>query len=266
MVALWLAALAFMAVAMSGAWAVQRATGNGGWIDVFWSFGVGLAGVGVALWPLQGAPGPRQWLAAVLIGAWSVRLGLHIAGRAAKGIDDPRYAKLREDWGDRFAPMLFGFLMLQAAAGAILAASVMIAARRPGELGLQDAVATVIFIVAVAGEGIADRQLAACKADPAMKGGICDRGLWAWSRHPNYFFEWLGWTAWPVFAISVAWPWGWLTLTAPAYMYWLLRYVSGVPPLEEHMQRSRAKAFTAYAKRTSVFFPMPPRKGPPGKA
>ena len=126
----------------------------------------------------------------------------------------------------------------------MLSLSVLVAARNPAPgLTLQDALATLIFVGALFGEGVADRQLAAFKRDPANKGKVCDVGLWAWSRHPNYFFEWLGWCAWPVFAISLGggWPWGWLALTGPAYMYWLLTQVSGVPLLEAHMKRSRPR-------------------------
>jgi steroid 5-alpha reductase family enzyme len=153
--------------------------------------------------------------------------------------------------------------MLQAGAAAFLALSILVAARNPAPgLTLQDGLAGLVFLSALLGEGIADRQLAAFKADPANRGRVCDTGLWAWSRHPNYFFEWLGWCAWPVFAVDFggAWPWGWLALTGPAYIYWLLTRVSGVPLLEAHMRRSRPEAFAAYAARTSVFFPRPPRR------
>jgi steroid 5-alpha reductase family enzyme len=258
LVALWFGALAFLALAMTGAWQVQRLTGQGGWVDAIWSYAVGLAGVGGALWPLGAAPSWRQWLVGALFGLWSLRLGTHVARRAATGEPDPRYAKLIREWGSRAQAMMFGFLMLQALAGAILVASVLLAARREGPLGVQDAAATLVYLIAVGGEALADAQLARCKADPAMKGKVCDRGLWAWSRHPNYFFEWLGWCAWPVFAIGGS-PWGWLTLSGAAYMFWLLRYVSGVPPLEEHMSKSRPQAFAAYAARTSIFFPRPPK-------
>lgn len=261
---LWGVAAVFLVVVMSAAWLVQRLTGQGGWADAFWSFGLGLAGVGVALFPLDGTPPTaRQWLTAVLIGLWGLRLGLHIARRAASEAEDARYARLRVEWGARFASKMFGFLMLQAGAAAVLALSVLLAARNPAAgLTAQDGVATLIFVCALMGEGVADRQLAAFKADPDNRGRICDTGLWAWSRHPNYFFEWLGWCAWPVFAINLGgdWPWGWLALTAPAYIYWLLTRVSGVPLLEDHMRRSRPAAFAAYAARTSRFFPRPPRR------
>lgn len=261
---LWGAAALFMVLAMTAAWLVQRRTGQGGWADVFWSLGLGAAGVGVALFPIDAAePSSRQWLTAVLIGAWGLRLGLHIAARATHESEDARYARLRQEWGAGFQMKMFGFLMLQAGAAAFLALSILLGARNPAPgLGLQDGLATVIFLSALIGEAVADRQLAAFKTIPGNRGQVCDTGLWAWSRHPNYFFEWLGWCAWPVFAIdfSGAWPWGWLALTGPAYIYWLLTQVSGVPLLEAHMRRSRPAAFDAYAARTSAFFPRPPRR------
>ncbi|WP_292082775.1 MULTISPECIES: DUF1295 domain-containing protein [unclassified Brevundimonas] len=264
LLALWGTATLFLAVVMSAAWVVQRRTGQGGWADAFWSFGLGLAGVGVALFPLDGSsPSARQWLVAVLIGLWGLRLGLHIAHRAAREAEDPRYARLRVEWGQGFQAKMFGFLMLQAGAAAFLALSVLAAARNPTPgLTLQDGAAALLFVSALIGEAVADRQLAAFKADPAHRGQVCDTGLWAWSRHPNYFFEWLGWCAWPVFAISFSspWPWGWLALTGPAYIYWLLNHVSGVPLLEAHMRRSRPEAFAAYAARTSRFFIRPPKR------
>ncbi len=261
---LWGAAALLLVLVMSAAWLVQRRTGQGGWADAFWSFGLGLSGVGVALFPLDGEPpSARQWLTAVLIGLWGLRLGLHIARRAAHEAEDARYARLRIEWGANFQARMFGFLMLQAGAAAFLALSVLLAARNPtAGLTLQDGLATLLFMSALLGAGIADRELSAFKADPAHRGRICDTGLWAWSRHPNYFFEWLGWCAWPLFAIDLsgAWFWGWLALTGPAYIYWLLTRVSGVPLLEAHMRRSRPEAFAAYAARTSRFFPRPPRR------
>lgn len=263
LVVLWGLATAFMAVVMAVAWLVQRRTGQGGWADAFWSFGLGLTGVFVSLYPVANmAPSPRQWLVAALIGAWGLRLGLHIAVRCADEAEDPRYARLRRDWGAKYAPMMFGFLMLQAAAAAVLALSILLAARNPASsLSAQDLLAAALFVAALVGESLSDRQLHAFKASPANRGKVCDTGLWAWSRHPNYFFEWLGWCAWPLFAINLSggWPWGYLALTGPLYMYWLLTKVSGVPLLEAHMMRTRPDAFAAYVKRTSVFFPRPPR-------
>jgi steroid 5-alpha reductase family enzyme len=102
--------------------------------------------------------------------------------------------------------------------------------------------------------------MARFRADPGNRGGICDVGLWAYSRHPNYFFEWLCWLGYAVISADFTggYPWGWLAFAAPATMYWLLVHVSGVPPLEAHLARSRPTAFKAYAARVNAFWPWPP--------
>jgi steroid 5-alpha reductase family enzyme len=116
------------------------------------------------------------------------------------------------------------------------------------------------MFVSVAGETTADMQLHAFQKKPQNKGRICDAGLWRWSRHPNYFFEWLAWFVYPVIAIEIfgKYEWAWLSLLAPVVMFILLRFVSGVPPLEEHMRETRGAAWDAYAARTSAFVPLPP--------
>lgn len=261
---LWGASALLLVVLMSVAWLVQWRTGQGAWVDAVWTFGVGLAGLLVALWPLSaGELHFRQGAVAGLIALWSLRLGGHLVERALKGAPDERYEGLKRQWGKKAQPLLFGFLMLQAGAGAFLVVSLLVAARNPTPgPTVMDLLGVAIMLGALWGEAAADRQLAVFKANPANGGKICDTGLWAWSRHPNYFFEWLGWCAWPVMAISFGgqWPWGWLALTAPVYIYWLLTRVSGVPPLEAHMKNTRPEAFAAYAARTSIFFPRPPKK------
>lgn len=254
-----------LAVAMAGAWLLQRLTRNAGWVDVVWSFALGAAGVAYALVPLDGvAPTLRQWLIAALAAAWSLRLGLHILGRTLHGVEDTRYAQFRREWGDAFERRMFGFLQIQAAAAALLALAMLLAARNPRPLSVMDLLGGVVLAAAVVGEAVADRQLHRFRADPANHGKICDAGLWGWSRHPNYFFEWLGWVAYPLFAIDLngAYPWGWLALAAPVFMYWLLVHVSGIPPLEAQMLRSRGDAFRAYQHRVSPFIPRPPSRLP----
>jgi len=252
------AAVVLLSVVMAGAWALQRATGNSGWVDVVWSFGLGVAGLVMALVP--GGPTTRQIVVAVLIAAWSVRLGLHIAQRSMHGPEDARYAALRQEWGARFQFRLFWFLQIQAAAAAVLGLSMMLAAHNPAAFPrVWDAAGIAVLIIAVIGEGVADEQLRRFKRDASNKGRVCDAGLWGWSRHPNYFFEWVGWLAYPLLAISTDWGWGWLALSGPAFMYWLLVHVSGIPLLEQQMLQSRGDAFRAYQARVSAFFPLPPK-------
>lgn len=247
---------------MALAWIVQRLTRNAGWVDVFWTFGVGLAGAAAALLPDPESLAQRRWLVAAMILAWSARLGWHVAARVARSPEDRRYVALRQDWGDRFQPVMFGFLQLQALVSLPLVGAVWLAAHRPEpNLGAADLLGAALLLAAVAGEGAADAQLDRYRADPARQ-PVNDRGLWAWSRHPNYFFEWLGWWAYPVMAIPLSgWPQGWLALAAPAVMYGVLRHMTGVPALEKHMTSSRGEAWTAYARRTSLFIPLPPRHG-----
>jgi steroid 5-alpha reductase family enzyme len=262
--------LAFLAAAigsalsatMAVAWHVQRRTGHTGWIDVCWTFGTGAAAALGSLAPLSPdhRPGPRQILVAVMIACWSLRLGSHILARTLRAGDDPRYRELIRHWGARANLRMFLQLQSQAAVGLILALSVAIAAHnaRPG-LGLSDAVGFALLVGALAGEAVSDWQLQRFRSDPANRGRVCEAGLWTLSRHPNYFFEWLCWVAYPLLAIDFSGynPLGWLTLAAPAAMYWVLVHVSGIPPLEAHMLRSRGAQFRALQTRTRPFFPLP---------
>lgn len=258
-------ALAALSLILAFAWWVQMRSGNSGWVDVIWTLGVGLVGAGTALWPADGAVWPRQAIVAAAIVLWSLRLGSHIVARTVKIDDDPRYAKLKQDWGDQAQSRMFWFLQLQAAAAFLLIVTVLAAARapRPGP-DWRDWLGFAIVLVAIAGEALADHQLKAFGRDPANKGQVCDAGLWRYSRHPNYFFEWLGWVGYVVIAVDLgfAYPWGWAALIGPLYMYYLLVHVSGVPPLEEHMMRTRPDAFAAYRERTNMFFPGPVRNSP----
>jgi steroid 5-alpha reductase family enzyme len=254
-----------LSLVMSLAWAVEQRTGNSGWIDTVWTFGVGFVGVASALVPLGTDPAdnlPRRWLVAIAIALWALRLGFHIAGRAAGVADDPRYAALREGWGGSASWQMWLLGQKQAVVSVPLVLAVFLAAHNPAPaLRLQDGLAILIFVLAIAGEGVADQQLQHFRHTSAGSGRICQAGLWRWSRHPNYFFEWFGWLGYPLVAIDLSgrYAWGWLALLAPACMYWLLVYVSGIPPLEQHMLRTRGDEFRAYQARTNAFFPRPSR-------
>lgn len=261
---LWLIAGVTLGLAlfMAIGWAVQRHLGNGGWTDVFWTFGLGIAGVAYALWPLgDDTITTRQWVVAALVAAWALRLGGYLAIRVRSTAEDVRYAFLRHEWGERYHPLMFGFLQVQALAGAILAVSVLAAAHNPAPFPtLTDILGILIYGAALVGEGLADQQLRTFKQRGER--GVCMDGLWGWSRHPNYFFEWLGWCAWPLMAVNLSgdYAFGWLAFIGPVAMYALLVYFSGIPPLEQRMLESRGQAYRAYQDRTSPFFPRPPRR------
>ncbi len=263
--ALIAAVTAVLCLAMALAWGLQRRTGDGGWADVVWSFATGAAGVAYALAPTAGfRAGPRALLVALLAAAWSVRLGAHLWRRTVRArAEDARYAELRQAWGAGFQARMFGFLQVQAAASALLALAMLAAARNPAPFpAWSDAAGLGLFVLAIAGESVADAQLARFKAAPGHRGRLCEAGLWGWSRHPNYFFEWLGWLAYAAIAIGPDFrrPASFVALVGPTLMFVLLRHVSGVPATERAMAKSRGPLLAAYQARVSPFVPLPPRR------
>lgn len=257
-----IAIAAALSILMTLAWAVQQRTGNSGWVDTIWTFALGLVGAGASLWPVAGASPERQAVIAVLVAIWSLRLGSHIAVRSAGIADDPRYAAFAKDWGINAPRRMFIFLQNQALGTVPLAFSIFIAAHAPfAGWRLQDYAGAAILCAGIGGEALSDAQLKRFRADFANNGHVCDVGLWRWSRHPNYFFEWFGWLAYPVIAIGPGYAWGFAALLAPVFMYWILVHVTGIPPLEQQMLRSRGGRYRDYQARTSMFFPMPPQRG-----
>ena len=248
--------------AMSGLMALaylgQRALGNAGWTDAFWGLSVGVSGTLGALVPLSGEAvlSLRRCVIAAMIAAWSLRLFSHIAARSSGGHEDPRYAKIRAQKGEGFDRYMFGFLQIQGVAGAVFAIAAALAAHAPlTGLDAMDGVGLFVIGLAVIGEAVADAQLRAFKASPGPRGRVCDVGLWAWSRHPNYVFEWLVWVGFCLMSLHMAYPIGLVAIAAPAFSYYLLRHVSGVPLLEDAMLASRGEAYRTYQARVGVFFP-----------
>lgn len=245
----------WLSLAMAGAWAVQRTTGVSGWIDTIWSFAVGVGGIIAALFAHGDID--RRIAVLMIVAAWALRLGGHIGSRTRASGEDPRYAKFIEEWGDSASWRLFVFLQIQAIAAFILVLAVYSAATNEANFPrIIDVLAIIIAVLALTGEAISDLQLRRFRKTPQAKTEVCETGFWRYSRHPNYFFEWMFWCCWVLFAASASIA-GWLSLLAPLLMYWLLVHVSGIPPLEEHMLRSRGKKFYALQQRVNAFFPGP---------
>lgn len=248
--------LVILMVAMGVASIIAEHTHRSGFIDGIWALATGVAALALIL--LLAVPIERPLVLSLPIAVWAVRLSRHLVGRTlGSGTDDPRYAALRREWGAAAPRRLFFFLQMQAIAGWLLALAAGAAASRVGPLDWQDAVGCAIVVVTLMGEWHSDRTLTAFRRD--RPGEVCDRGPWGWSRHPNYFFEWLFWVGIAVIGVSgLDWRTG-LALIAPISIYWLLVHVSGIPPLERHMLESRGEAFRAYQRRVSPFFPRPPK-------
>jgi steroid 5-alpha reductase family enzyme len=251
---------ALVVAAMSVAFLVRLVTGRSGWIDTIWSASVGVAGL-VAVAAAEGGDPLRRVVAGGLVAAWSLRLAAHIAHRTRAGGDDLRYAALIEGWGRSWRRSLFLFLQVQAAAGLVLVAAIAVAARNPAPVSwLTDGAALAVGVAGLAIEARADRQLRRWRA---ATGGtaICAVGLWGWSRHPNYLGEAVFWWSWPLLAVDPARPWPALAAAlAPLLMAHLLVNVSGIPPLEAHMRRTRGAAWDAHCRRVPRLLPRPCRR------
>ena len=247
-----------MAVVMAALWAWQRRSGRASMVDVVWAFGVGILSVFFA-WQADGYP-HRRYLIGLMAGAWSFRLASYLLGRVQQMREDGRYEEMKRKWGEAGERNMFLFFQVQAFWSVLFAAPMLLAARNGiVPLGLLDAVGVVVWMIAVYGEAVADRQLARFRMRPSNRGKVCREGLWRYSRHPNYFFEWLHW--WAYVALGWQAPYGYLTLLGPATMLFFLFKVTGIPPTEENALRSRGEAYREYQRTTSVFFPWPPKEG-----
>ena len=252
MFVLFLAILIVMTVVMLVGWFFQRAAHNGGWTDVFWTYGTGVVCAVAALVP-GGLPGNPYWrhvLVAAMVAIWAGRLGTYVAIRVANSKEDARYAAMREEAGASFQRQMFRLLIVQGPVTALLSIAILFAARQPAPgFRFLDLLGVAIMFGAIAGEGWADEQMKRFKRDPANHGKVCDVGLWGWSRHPNYLFELLGWFAYPAIGLTFANGWSLLSFIAPVLMFLVLRYATGVPPLEAAMLRSKGDAYRRYQER-----------------
>lgn len=243
----------------AGIYLLARRMDNYGIVDIAWSYAFAAT---AAFYVLLG---PGWMFRRALIGAmaivWSLRLGTHLYRRVMSHhpAEDSRYRQLRADWSGNFASKMFGFFQMQAISVVLLATPFLLASRATAPaFHPLEIIGALVWLLSLTGESIADRQLHRFVRDPANRGKVCDVGLWRYSRHPNYFFEWMIWVGFGLFALAA--PWGWLGLISPAIMFHLLHNVTGVPMSEKSSLKSKGDAFRAYQQSTNAFFPGP-RKG-----
>lgn len=256
----WLLLLLGLAVASAlqlGLWTLQLRTGDATAVDAGWAVTLALLAV------LYAALGPgdlsHRVLIAVTAGLESLRVAWLVAGRIGKG-EDPRYEELRTRWRERGREQLsfFVFYQAQAIVAWTLAVPLLLVAFNPAD-GLEplEWLGAAVWLAAAAGESVADAQLARFKRRPESKGKTMREGLWRYSRHPNYFFQWLTWVAYALMALAA--PWGWIGLLAPLLILYLIVFVTGIPPSEEQALRSRGDDYRRYQRETSAFVPWFPR-------
>ena len=246
-------------VMMAVVWFIAKKLNNASLVDAAWGYGFGLVTV---IYAFVGGGDPlRTTILTVMAVIWSLRLGTYLLIRIAKHHpqEDPRYVGLRESFPQRPWLMFFGFFLLQGLLIGILSAPFAIALSnpRPG-LGPWEIAGIAVWVIGIVGEILADAQLKRFRGSAANKGRVCDAGLWRYSRHPNYFFEWVIWIAWFLFAMSS--PGGWIALIGPLVMGHFLVNVTGIPPAEAQALKSRGDAYREYQRKTSAFIPWFPKR------
>lgn len=237
-------------------WLVSLALRNASIVDPFW--GTGFTIVAWTAFITAGDRGTHDLVLAMLVTIWGTRLSGYLLWRSIGKEEDYRYQAFRRRWGSRFwIVSLFTVFLLQGALLWIVSLPVQVAMLAPGEIGMLTGAGIAIWATGLAFETIGDWQLARFKEDPANKGKVMDRGLWRFTRHPNYFGDFCIW--WGIFiaaldASGTAW-----TIIGPMLMSWLLIRVSGVAMLEKTISKRRP-GYDEYARRTNAFFPGPVRR------
>jgi len=261
MLSLFLPGAAAVVVIMLLLWRLGIRDHNFSYVDIGWSANF------VVLALLYGVLGEgdvtRRILICGMYALWGTRLALHLATRIIGEPEEGRYVQLRAEWGATGFLNLksMGFFQLQALLNLVLSVPMLLAVMNPvTQLHGLEIAGACIWMLGLLGESVADRQLAAFRKNPANKGKVCNMGLWGWSRHPNYFFEWTIWIGYALFALAS--PYGWLCLALPVLMLHFLLNVTGVKATEEQALRSKGEAYRHYQRSVSAFIPLPRKREP----
>lgn len=242
---------------MAVSWAVLLRLDRTSLVDVAWTAAMGV----LALVYAAIAPGwePRRILIAVLVGIWAVRLAGHLWKRISRDGGDGRYTAMEEALGDKAKAFLFVFFQMQAVAALTFALPFLILASDPAPgFRALEYLGVAVWVAGFLGESIADAQLDRFRRDPTTKGRVCRSGLWAWSRHPNYFFEWTMWIGYALIGFGA--PLGWIPALGALAMLLMILKISGVPYAEQQSLRSRGDAYRTYQQEVPVFFPRRPQR------
>ncbi|MCW5803550.1 MAG: DUF1295 domain-containing protein [Deltaproteobacteria bacterium] len=240
-------------------WLVQQRTRNAAIVDVGWAGAFALV---VALFAWRSTSPASAWAPlAVVVAAWSLRLTAHLLHRgAARAPEEGRYADLRHRWAPHASRTFFLFFQAQAALIPLLSLAFVVPfLTTPWDSGWLRALGTLLSLTALLGETLADLQLSRWRRHPSHHHLVCDTGLWAYSRHPNYFFEWCVWIGYAVYGLAYG-SWGLIAMGPQAIILASIFGVTGIPPTENQALRSRGDAYRTYQARVSRFIPWPPKR------
>ena len=249
---------AILSVVFALLWLRQVRTRNATSVDAAWSTSIAVLVAAYAITATDVDLATRV-LVGVMAAVWGLRLAYHLWAHRVRReeTEDGRYAAMRETWGDKQQIGFFVTYQVQAGLAVLFslpAWGALHLAPSPGPLHI---VAALVWLISISGESIADNQLSRWRANPDNRGKTCRMGLWRFSRHPNYFFEWLIWWSFALLALPA--PGGAWALVAPFVMYLMITRVSGIPYTEAQSLRSRGEDYRDYQRSTSAFFPLPPR-------
>lgn len=249
--------LIIVALLMVLLWVIHLRIKDAGIVDVGWAAGLVIL---ACLYAVRGSGDvSHRLLVGLVVGFWGTRLSLFLLfNRVIGKEEDGRYRELRAKWKENPAIKFLFFFLFQAILDAVLSIPFLLVAFNPvpGIIFLEW-IGLGLWFIALMGEAVADHQLKQFRAGPANKGRVCRIGLWNYSRHPNYFFEWLIWVSY--FAMAVSAPYGWISIVCPLLMLYFLFKVTGIPATEEHALRSRGEEYREYQRTTSVFVPWFPK-------
>ena len=234
-------------------WIIYRSTNKPMIVDAAWGFGIALIGIFYAY--LGEGDLTRRIIIGTMTAIGGIRLGAYLLFTRVLGPHhDARYDILQKEWGKNIPFRYFLFYQSQAIAIIIVTVQfIVISNNSSPHISWLEFTGMILWFISLLGESVSDAQLNSFKNDPANKGKVCQRGLWNYSRHPNYFFEWLIWMAYLIFALAT--DGGWIALFAPAIMLYLLLKVTGIPLTEENAIKSKGDLYREYQRTTSAFVP-----------
>ncbi|WP_251358398.1 DUF1295 domain-containing protein [Kangiella sp. TOML190] len=252
------------------AWLFQLVYKNADPVDIAWSLALAMLGFYyiVRAWNNQSLDHITLVALCLAPVAWYSRLALHLINRFSTHHEDGRYAYLRKYWQQQSSSTTVQvkfllFFLLQALLAWFCSLPALIISQQKETLTLLDILAIGLILVSFVGVSIADKQLLNFKKNHKRQAKVCDHGLWRYSRHPNYFFEWLHWCSYPLLAwhsnalATTSW---WFIASFPLWMFLFLWKVTGIPFNEQQNIRSKGQAYRDYQERTNAFFPGKPNR------